>query len=137
MPPHESTTISLPLACPYPRAYAFLSNPHAFPQWASGLSASPLTPTPDPHTFLAQTPAGPARIRFTPPNPFGVLDHYVLPPDAAEIHVPMRLIPSGDGCEVLLTLFRQPTMKDDQFAADAEWVRRDLAALKSLLERSS
>jgi hypothetical protein len=30
---------------------------------------------------------------------------------------------------VALTLFRQPGMSDEQFAADADWVRRDLAAL--------
>jgi len=135
LPKPASITLSLPLACPFPRAYTFLSNPQSFPQWASGLSPSPLTPTADPHTFLAQTPAGPARIRFTPPNPFGVLDHYVLPENApAEIHIPMRLLQSNDACEITLTLRRQPEMTDAQFAADADWVRRDLAALKSLLE---
>jgi hypothetical protein len=73
-------------------------------------------------------------VRFTPPNPFGVLDHYVQPPGAPEIHVPMRLLQSNDACEITLTLFRQPTMTDAQFAADADWVRCDLAALQSLLE---
>jgi hypothetical protein len=75
-------------------------------------------------------------VRFTPPNPFGVLDHYVQPPGLPEIHVPMRLLPNHDACEITLTLFRQPTMTDDQFAADTDWVRRDLATLKSLLESS-
>jgi hypothetical protein len=46
----------------------------------------------------------------------------------------MRLLQSNDACEITLTLFRQPTMTDEQFAADAAWVRRDLATLKSLLE---
>jgi hypothetical protein len=49
----------------------------------------------------------------------------------------MRLIPNHDACEIALTLFRQPTMTDAQFAADADWVRRDLAALKAILESSS
>ena len=34
----------------------------------------------------------------------------------------------------MLTLFRGPGMTDETFARDADWVRRDLAALKRLLE---
>jgi hypothetical protein len=34
----------------------------------------------------------------------------------------------------MLTLFRLPDMSDADFARDAEWVARDLAALKVLLE---
>jgi hypothetical protein len=31
-------------------------------------------------------------------------------------------------------LFRQPDTSDERFAADAEWVLRDLAAAKRILE---
>jgi hypothetical protein len=34
----------------------------------------------------------------------------------------------------VLTLFRQPGMSDEKFAADADWVGRDLLAAKKLLE---
>ena len=54
----------------------------------------------------------------------------VTPP---EIYVPLRIIQNGDGAEVLLTLFRQAGMSDSKFAADAEWVGRDLLALKTLV----
>jgi hypothetical protein len=43
---------------------------------------------------------------------------------------------NGPGCDLVLTLFRRPEMSDAQFAADAEWVMRDLEAAKRLLERS-
>ena len=46
----------------------------------------------------------------------------------------MRVIANAEGAEVLLTLLRQPGMSEQQFVADAEWVRRDLNALKGLLE---
>jgi hypothetical protein len=36
--------------------------------------------------------------------------------------------------EVQFTLFRVPGMNDEKFAADAEWVMRDLSKLKELLE---
>jgi len=51
------------------------------------------------------------------------------------IHEPMRAISNGDATDVVFTLFRQPGITDEQFAADAAWVERDLAALKNLLEQ--
>ncbi len=48
----------------------------------------------------------------------------------------MRIVANEEGAEVLFTLFRQSGMSDDKFAADAEWVVRDLIALKSLVTPS-
>ena len=45
-----------------------------------------------------------------------------------------RVIADGAGSEVLFTLFRLPDTTDETFARDAEWVERDLRALKALLE---
>lgn len=56
--------------------------------------------------------------------------------DGNEVHVPLRVIQNDDGAEVLLTLYRQPYMDDERFAADAKWVTRDLAALKRLIEET-
>ncbi len=77
--------------------------------------------------------AGLVRIRFTGRNAFGVMDHHVDLGTGPEVHVPMRVVPNGGGAEVLVTLFRRPGMSDEAFAADAEWVLRDLLALKALL----
>jgi len=46
----------------------------------------------------------------------------------------MRVIANGTGSEVIFTLFRLPEMTAEDFARDAEWVERDLRALKALLE---
>jgi hypothetical protein len=46
----------------------------------------------------------------------------------------MRAVANGDGAEVLLTVRQRPGTSDADFAADADWVGRDLAALKALLE---
>ncbi|WP_225308522.1 hypothetical protein [Hypericibacter terrae] len=51
-----------------------------------------------------------------------------------EILIPLRVVANGSGSEVALTLFRLPGMSDEKFAADADWVRRDLERLKALLE---
>jgi hypothetical protein len=49
--------------------------------------------------------------------------------------MPMRVFPNGEGTEVLITMFRQPGVSDEKFAEDTQWVRRDLEALKELLEK--
>jgi hypothetical protein len=46
----------------------------------------------------------------------------------------MRVIPNGSGSELIFTLFRLSDVSNEKFAADADWVMRDLTALKNLLE---
>jgi hypothetical protein len=96
--------------------YAFVSDPANLPKWASGLN-------------------GAVKVRFVERNPYGVLDHYVKANGAAEVYMPMRVFPNGEGAEVLLTVFRQPGMTEEKFVDDTKWVRRDLEALKELLEK--
>ena len=127
----ESRAISVTIRCPLRRAYDFLAAPENFPLWASGLGSS-LKKSGD--TWVAETPEGPAEVRFTPRNEFGVADHFVRTPAGDEVYVPMRVVANGGGCDVVLTLFRQPGMTDDKFEQDAAWVRRDLQALKAVLE---
>lgn len=110
--------------------YAFLSEPANFPKWASGLgSLSQVN-----GAWVAQTPEGPMPVRFSGKNPYGVLDHWVSPQAGPEIHIPMRVIANDEGSELIFTLFRQPGMDDAKFAADADWVMRDLEKAKRVLE---
>ena len=78
------------------------------------------------------------RVDFVPANPYGVVDHWValLTGDGPVVDVPLRVVPNGAGSEVLLTLFQQPGMSDDQFAADEVLVREDLDRLKRVLEHA-
>ncbi|MGF7150646.1 hypothetical protein FHS96_004304 [Sphingomonas zeicaulis] len=124
-------TLGTTIVVPLERAYAFASQPLNFPKWAAGLSQS-LHDTDE--GWVADTPAGKAIVRFSDPNPYGVLDHWVRIGDKPEIYIPLRMIANGSGTEVELTLFRQPEMDDDEFERDAASVTADLAALKALLE---
>jgi hypothetical protein len=111
--------------------YEFLSAPENFPKWASGLGSSLRRAGAD---WIAETPEGPATVRFSERNSYGVLDHSVKLPRGGSVYVPLRVVAQGDGCELVLTLFRQPEMSDEKFASDAEWVMRDLLAAKRILE---
>lgn len=129
----ESRTINLSINRNWEKVYDAVWRPEDFPKWASGLSKSSLTR--DGEAWRAEGPEGTVRITFTDHNVFGVMDHHVDVGNGTSIYVPMRIIQNGDGAEVLLTLFRQPGMSDEKFAADAEWVGRDLLALRALVTR--
>jgi hypothetical protein len=127
----DSLTITVRIDRSADVVYNFASAPENLPKWASGLGKSITKMNND---WLVETPQGPMKVRFTERNSFGVLDHYVIPESGPEIYIPMRVISNGGGSELILTLFRLPGISEEKFAEDADWVRRDLNALKSLLE---
>ena len=112
--------------------YAFTSNPENLPQWASGLGQG--VKRADEH-WEVKTEQGTVGLRFAPHNEYGVLDHTVVLSDGTEVYVPMRVMPNGQGSEVMLVLFRQPGMDDTEFTRDARLMQNDLWVLKALLER--
>lgn len=128
----ESRTLSIAIRRSCKDVYECIWRPESFPKWASGLSQSPLEKVGE--TWTAEGPAGVVRIRFTEHNSFGVMDHYVDVGRGPEVYVPLRVVANAEGTEVLLTLFRQPGISEQQFLADVEWATRDLTALKALLE---
>jgi hypothetical protein len=111
--------------------YEEIWRPEFFSRWASDLADSQLRA--DGEHWLADGPEGPVRIRFTPHNDLGVMDHFVETGTGETVHVPMRVVQNGRGAEVMLTLYRQPGIGDERFAADAKWINRDLARLRSVV----
>lgn len=110
--------------------YDFISQPQNLALWASGLGTVHFING----EWIAHGGNGDMRLRFTERNRYGVLDHWLTTADGAEIYVPLRLIANGGGSELILTLLRQADMTDEKFAADTDWVMRDLAALKQRME---
>jgi hypothetical protein len=127
----ETRPITVSIARPAAEVYAFAHAPESFLQWAAGLGAGL---TRDGDRWIAHGPDGDVHVRFSPQNPYGVLDHWVTLPDGTEISIPLRVVANGDGAEVTLTLFRVPGMDDATFQRDQGMVTADLAKLKALLE---
>lgn len=111
--------------------YAFASDPMNLPRWATGLGGG-IEPQDD--HWLIPSPQGQAILRFAPRNEWGVLDHQVTLPDGTKVDVPMRVVANGEGCLLIFTLFHLPSMDQQTFENDTALVRKDLAALKQLLE---
>ena len=133
--PGEVHHISITIDRDWHAVYDYACVPQHFPEWASGLGSGLRRDDEAPdETFIIAAPEGEARVRFSPRNAHGVLDHWVTLPSGQTVHIPLRVIAKGDGAEVTLTLIRQPQMSDADFACDADWVQRDLKRLKALLE---
>lgn len=124
--------ISIGIERSFAEVYGFLVDPANFPQWADGLGHA-FVQVGD-HDWRVETPTGEMTIRFTGENPFGIVDHIATPDGGAAITNPMRVIENGDGSEVVFTLFQRDGMSDEAFEGDADWVAKDLAVLKALLE---
>lgn len=127
---HISVTINRPPK----EVYEFASNPENLPKWATGLGGSITQVNGE---WIAEAPMGRIKVRMANTNEFGVLDHDVTLESGVTVHNPMRVVPHGNGSEVVFTLFRQPGISDEKFAEDAQWVEKDLKMLKDLLEHAS
>jgi Polyketide cyclase / dehydrase and lipid transport len=124
---HVSEWINRPAA----EVYAYARDPAHLVHWAQGLGGSVEQVGGE---WFMDSPGGRIRVAFAAPNAFGVLDHEVTTPDGDVVHVPMRVTPDGDGCEVVFTVRRLPGMTDEDLGRDVGLVATDLATLKAVLE---
>jgi hypothetical protein len=85
--------------------------------------------------WIMETPQGPVGIRIAKRNSLGILDHYIKPVGRGEVLVPIRVVPNGQGSEVIFTVFRQPWLSAKSYAGDIELVMKDLKCLKKLMEK--
>jgi hypothetical protein len=111
--------------------YEYAVDPVNLPEWAPGLGSA--VENVDGRWFV-ETQMGRVGFAFVERNAFGVLDHEVTLPSGEVIYIPMRVLPHGDGCEVVFTLRRLPGMSDQDFERDADAVAADLARLKKIVE---
>lgn len=124
--------VHLSIDCHWQEVYGFASRPENMPLWASGLTSGLAR---DGEEWITSGVLGSARIRFAPHNEFGVIDHVVTLESGLQVHNALRVVPNGDGAEVMFTLLRLPGMSDEQFAADEQHIAKDLHALKTLMEQ--
>jgi hypothetical protein len=112
--------------------YKFASDPLNMPKWAEGLSKATMVKSGD--EWIAESPMGKVKVKFTPQNNLGVLDHDVTLPSGEVVHNPLRILKNGKGSEVVFTLYRRPGVSDQEFESDAKAVAKDLETLKGLLK---
>lgn len=112
--------------------YDFMAQPENMARWAHGLGAGL---KPDGADWIADGGVlGEVRVRFAPRNELGVIDHDVVMQTGERVHNALRVVPNGDGAEVMFVLLQRPDMDDKAIADDAAAVAKDLETLRRLLE---
>ena len=129
----KSQTLSVSIKSSSANVYNFVSQPINLPIWAKTFVHSIRQSRGE---WEIETAQGMARIRIAPKNDLGILDHTLKFPAGLEVTVPMRVVANGDGCEVLFTVFHQPEMTDEAYAADLKMVEQDLQSLKAWMEQT-
>lgn len=110
--------------------YQFTSNPENFPKWVDFVKS--LTKQGD--IWIGKTDIGDIKIKFSPINNMGVLDHEVIFPDGQMVNNPMRVVANNNGCEFTFMLLWMPNRTEKEFNEDAKAVAGDLQKLKEILE---
>jgi hypothetical protein len=111
--------------------YLFASDAGNLPAWASGIGDTIEFVDGD---WVVDSPGGRLKVEFASPNPLGVLDHVVTMNTGETFYNPMRVIQSGEGSEVVFSLYRVPGVDEQEYETDAATIAADLATLKRLLE---
>ncbi len=111
--------------------YEFTRRMENLPQWASGL-ASGISQRGG--RWIAQSPMGEITVAMAAKTEFGVMDHDVTLPDGTSVHNAFRVTPAGDGSVLTFVVLRMPGSSQEAFAADVAHVRKDLNALRQVLE---
>lgn len=128
----EARVVSQPVAVAANTLYEFARQLENLPLWASGLATG--IEQCDGQWFT-DSPMGRVQVAMAPHNPFGVLDHDVTLPDGTTVHNAFRVTPCGEGASLLsFVVLRLEGVGQANFEADVAHVRKDLAALKQLLE---
>lgn len=130
---YPSRQITTSINRPPSEVYEFTANPENMPKWAEGLSKSKMTKSGE--YWLADSPMGSVKVKFTEQNKFGVLDHDVILANGEVFHNPLRVVKNGQGSEVIFTLYRLPKVSDADYEKDASAVKADLQKLKVILEK--
>lgn len=84
------------------------------PLWASGLATGL-----EPHgaDWIAHGTLGSVKVSFVPANEFGVIDHTVTIESGLRVYNALRIVPNGDGCEVMREASTTNTTESPSWAA--------------------
>jgi hypothetical protein len=80
--------------------------------------------------WRVQSDVGPIQLHFAEPNAFGVLDHDVVLESGTTIANALRVVPNGDGSELVMIVLQGPDATIEEFARDVAAVRADFVRLK-------
>jgi hypothetical protein len=129
----RSDTQSISIDAPREAVLALVTDPTAFPRWASGFARAVQLDGPD---WLVETGEGEVRLRVRISPEHGTVDYLVaaaLP--EVEIGAFSRVVPNGRGCDYIFTRFFPDGMSATELADERAVVAVELQTVRALCER--
>ena len=133
MSTRQTSTISVTIDAPFEGVVEDLADPATHPEWATQFFAGPATKLAD-GTYEVQIPSlgGAARMSSEVESRLGVIDLFLAPAGGAfGPPLPIRVVPNGDGVDVLFTLARFAGMGEEEWTRGLEGMRHELDNLKT------
>jgi hypothetical protein len=129
----RSDTQSISIDAPREAVLALVTDPTAFPRWASGFARAVRVDGPD---WLVETGEGEVRLRVRVSREHGTVDYLVAAalPDV-EIGAFSRVVPNGRGCDYMFTRFFPDAMGDTEIDDERAIVSVELQTVRALCER--
>lgn len=131
----NSKVVVVPIRRAYAETYDILAEPMNYPRWSPVVDARFEAVGDDGLSFRVDLPRGERILRFSPRNAFGVLDYSVLSIDGQlEYTAFLRVVPNGEGTELVAYFVQGEGVSDEKFASDIEWARNDFYAIATVVE---
>jgi hypothetical protein len=131
----KSQIVQIQINRPFDEAYRIVSKPENFKLWSPIFEARFEPRGNNGLDWFVDLPTGPAILRFTEPNDYGILDYTVIPESGTGPRTTaLRLIRNEEATELVLVFFQQPGQTDEAFASYVEWAKTDFMTLKSVVE---
>ena len=130
----RSAVVHISILAPPESVIAFLRDMKNWKMWAPWVHSVTRSSG---GNWKLETEAGPMKIRFVEPNSLGVLDHEVTVASGMVVLNSMRVVPNGDGSELVMVVFQSPGVSAEEFDRDVQAVTDDLARLKPAAEAYS
>ncbi len=129
----ETATVTMTIEAPPESVSTDLADPSSHLEWATEFFSGPAEDQGD-GTWRMNVPrmGGPVLMRIDGDTTQGVIDMYLAPvgvPFGAPL--PVRVVPNGDGCDVLFTLAKFQNQSDHKWAAGLQSMKRELRNLKA------
>lgn len=128
----ETRTLTVTIDAPLQTVAEDLADPATHPIWATDFFASPATPLGEGEVRVdVPRMGGPSRMKISADIDQGRIDIYLAPNEGPfGPPLPVRLIPNGDGVDVLWTLARFPGLPEAAWETGLASMERELGRLR-------
>jgi hypothetical protein len=128
----RSHTQTISIDAPREAVLDLVSDPTAFPRWASGFARAVRVDGPD---WLVDSGEGEVRLYVRVSRELGTVDYLAAAALPAEVGVFARVVPNGRGCDFVLTRFFPDAMADSELDDERAVVAVELQTVRVLSER--